>query len=214
MTRHASLEAVLGAAQPPEVVNRLEDYAAELLRWNQSINLIGRSTEGDLWERHVLEGAAVCRHAPSNVALWVDIGSGGGVPGMVVAIVLAHAQPGARVHLIESDRRKSAFLTATAAKLKLDLGVIAARSEDVPPKGADVVSARALAPLPELCRHAARHLGRGGLALFPKGRNFQTEIDQMPAEATANITVHPMPGSDASVILEVRAAAFAAKGAQ
>lgn len=160
-----------------ETREKLEKFSALLTKWTGKINLIGPSTVSDVWSRHILDSVQIYKLAPRNWKTWVDLGSGGGLPGIVVA-VLASEDDGKDVTLVESDVRKCAFLrtalreTATAGK------VVNARIEDCDPMGADVLSARALAPLPRLMEFADRHLGPGGVALFSKGQKASNEIDE------------------------------------
>ena len=112
----------------------------------------------------------------------MKVGSGGGFPALVIAILAAGRRPELRFTLIESDQRKSAFLRTVSRETSLNVEVIAARVEDILPLGADVVSARALAPLTELLEYAERHLARGGVSIFPKGRNHEAEL----SDALAN----------------------------
>ncbi|GAB4381915.1 16S rRNA (guanine(527)-N(7))-methyltransferase RsmG [Albidovulum sp.] len=159
-----------------ETLDRLEALAALLTRWNPRINLVSARTLPQLWTRHFLDSAQLLDLAPPAARHWADLGSGGGFPGLVVAILAAEQRPGLAVTLVESDQRKAAFLQTAARTLGLDLRVVAARIEAVPPLAADILSARALAPLPVLLSHAERHLAAGGTALFPKGASLAREL--------------------------------------
>lgn len=174
-----------------ETLDRLKAYAEALARWNKSINLVAPSTIADLWDRHIVDSAQLMDLAPSSARRWVDLGSGGGLPGMVCAILAAECIPDCEFTLIESDRRKSAFLMATAQTLGLKLTVLAKRVEEVPPLAADIVSARALAPLPQLLGLVARHLHCDGVALLPKGKTYEQEL--AAASAGWHFTVTTMP---------------------
>lgn len=155
---------------------RLESYAELLSKWNSRINLVAPNTLKTLWERHFLDSAQLFSLTPANAKIWADFGSGGGFPALVIAILAADRRPELRFTLIESDQRKSAFLRTVSRETSLNVEVIAARVEDILPLGADVVSARALAPLTELLGYAERHLARGGVSIFPKGRNHEAEL--------------------------------------
>lgn len=159
-----------------ETQQRLTDYADALAHWNKSINLVAPSTIAQLWQRHIQDSAQIFALAPKSARLWVDLGSGGGLPGIVCAILAAEHLRDCRFTLVESDKRKAAFLMAVSQKLGLDVAVLAKRIEDVTPLQADVISARALAPLPRLLELAARHLRPDGVALFPKGRSYEQEL--------------------------------------
>ncbi|MBD3678222.1 MAG: 16S rRNA (guanine(527)-N(7))-methyltransferase RsmG [Rhodobacteraceae bacterium] len=158
-----------GADVSRETVARLETYAALLRKWNPAINLVSKSTLDDLWTRHFADSAQILSLSPVQRGHWVDMGSGGGFPGAVVAILAHELAPGLRITCIESDQRKATFLRTVARETSVDFEVISQRIEEVPPQNADIVSARALAPLPLLLEFAERHLKSGGTAVFHKG---------------------------------------------
>lgn len=161
-----------------ETSERLARFEALIRKWNPAINLVARSTLDDLRTRHFLDSAQIFDLAPITVRHWVDIGSGGGFPGMIVAILAADERPDLSVTLVESDRRKAAFLASAARELEVSVNVVPARAEAIPPLQADILSARAVAPLDMLLAHAGRHLSPGGTAIFPKGANHRAELDQ------------------------------------
>jgi len=164
-----------------ETSRRLEIYAALVQKWNPRINLVSRKSLDDLWERHIVDSIQVFRNAP-KASHWVDLGSGGGFPGIVAAILAIEDMPEARFTLIESDQRKSAFLRTAARETGANCTVIAKRIEAVDPQNADVLSARALADLSVLLEFAERHLAPGGTALFPKGATWKKELDAARAQ--------------------------------
>lgn len=156
-----------------ETVERLDAYAALLRKWQERINLVSRTTLGELWHRHFLDSAQLYRLMPENTRVLVDLGSGAGFPGLVLAILGV-----AQVHLIESDQRKAAFLREAARLTNAPVTVHPQRIEKVPPFPADVVSARALAALADLLPLAAPFVGVTGVCLFPKGQSWQEELTQ------------------------------------
>lgn len=170
------VEKVAGLNVSRETIAALRTLEAEVRRWTPTINLVSRNSLGALWDRHIADSAQIFRACPPDAICWVDLGSGGGFPGLVVAILAHELRPQLRVTLVESDQRKAEFLRQTARKLGLDVDVQARRIESLPPQGADVVSARALAPLEELLDLAFPHLKPGGTALFPKGARHAEEI--------------------------------------
>jgi 16S rRNA (guanine527-N7)-methyltransferase len=174
-------------------LDRLRRHVAELVRWNKAINLVAASTLPDAWERHVSDSAQLVPLAPANPSHWVDLGSGAGFPGLVVAIILAETSPETRVTLVESDRRKATFLREVARAAGLATTIIAERIETTTPLGADVVSARALAPLDALIPLAARHMATDGTALFPKGARADKELAS--AAATWSFSVERLPST-------------------
>ncbi len=167
---------LLGLDVSRETCGRLELYESLLKKWNPEINLVSRATLGEIWTRHFADSAQLLFCAPETARHWVDLGSGGGFPGLVVAILARELRPGLSVTLVESDLRKCTFLREVARQTGTPVTVLAERAESLPPLDADVVSARALAPLRDLLRLAARHLKPGGTALFPKGANHDSEL--------------------------------------
>ncbi len=161
-----------------ETLERLNAYAGLLRQWNPRINLVSRATLDDLWSRHFVDSAQVFELAPNTARHWADLGSGGGFPGLVVAIIAAEKRPGLRVTLVESDKRKAVFLRTVAQQTGIDVTVVAERIENIDPLNADVLSARALAPLSALLGYAERHLAPGGTALFLKGSGWRVEIKE------------------------------------
>ncbi|PPB82656.1 16S rRNA (guanine527-N7)-methyltransferase [Albidovulum inexpectatum] len=161
-----------------ETFERLRRYEDLLRKWTSRINLIGRSTITEIQERHIRDSIQVFDSVPDATGNWVDLGSGAGLPGMIVAILAVDERPDLKVTLVEADLRKSAFLATVARELGLDLRIEAQRIENIAPLGADVLSARALAPLPKLLEFAQRHMAPDGVAVFPKGARWQEELRQ------------------------------------
>ena len=161
-----------------ETTERLQIYSDLLQSWTKKINLIAPSTVPDLRRRHIEDSTQLFPLAQKGWKKWADLGSGGGLPGIVIAILAAEAELGREVILVESDARKCAFLRAALRETGVPGQVVQARVEELSPLMADVVSARALAPLKKLIGYARPHLNPGGTALFPKGRQAQAEIDE------------------------------------
>ena len=155
-----------------ETLQKLEHYADEVSRWNATINLVSKSSMTGIWQRHIIDSAQIyCLASPQQ--RWVDLGSGGGFPGIVMAIMGA-----ADMTLVESDQRKATFLREIARQLALPVKVLATRLEAVAPLSAETVTARALASLTDLLTHATPHLAPTARGIFPKGRGFGAEIQQ------------------------------------
>ena len=160
-------------------VTRLHLYVDLLQRWQRTINLVAPSTLPDAWSRHVIDSLQVQAAVP-DARRWLDLGSGGGFPGLVTAILLAE-QPGAAVHLVESDKRKAAFLRTVSRETGAPATIHAERIEhftawfDEP---LDAVSARGLAPLAELVSYAEKYLLRGAVGVFPKGQAAEAELTE------------------------------------
>jgi 16S rRNA (guanine527-N7)-methyltransferase len=186
-----------------ETMDALSLYYKLLVKWNNSINLVAKSTLGDAWHRHFVDSAQLWSLAPARARSWVDIGSGGGFPGMVVAILAAEQRPDMVVTLVESDQRKATFLGAVARELRLSPQILAVRAELHPPLGADVLSARALASLDKLLEYSERHLAPTGIALFPKGEAAQAELDIARSRWRFSLQVHRSLTDPAAAILAI-----------
>lgn len=152
-------------------IERLSAYLTVLRRWQRRINLVGASTLVDPWRRHVLDSAQLAPLLPSGRPRLIDLGSGAGFPGLVLAILTP-----ARVVLVESDARKCAFLFEAARVTGASVDIANARIESLPPAAYDIVSARALAPLRKLLQYASKLLAANGSCLFLEGRSWRDEL--------------------------------------
>jgi len=190
-----------------ETHQRLTLYAELLRQWTARINLVARSTLPDLWTRHFADSAQLYRLAPHPVDHWVDLGSGGGFPGLVIAILGMEAGSPARVTLVESDMRKAAFLATVIRQTGAPATVIARRAETLKPLGADVLSARALASLPVLLGHAERHLAPSGTALFPKGVSWEKECVAARDKWKFDARVATSETDDGAVVMSIKGVA-------
>jgi 16S rRNA (guanine527-N7)-methyltransferase len=157
---------------PRETRERLERYAELVLAENARQNLIAASTEADFWNRHILDSLQLLDLAPSAPRLWLDIGSGAGLPGLVIALASAH-----RVILAEPRRRRAEFLARCCEQLGLDDVVIEQRRVETLHISADVVSARAVASLDTLFGWAATIGSGDALMILPRGANAVSELD-------------------------------------
>ncbi len=190
-------------AAGPQTLARLETLVALLRKWNPAINLVAPSTLADAWNRHIVDSARLADLVPAPPH-WADLGSGAGFPGLVVAILLQERSPETRVTLVESDGRKAAFLRTAAQTAGASATVLNARIEAAPPLEAQVVSARALAPLHRLLPLAQRHLAPGGTCLFPKGARVAEELASVAGTWSFGLVRHPSPGPDGGEVLEIR----------
>lgn len=174
-----------------ETEQRLIDYEALIRRWNPRINLVAASTLADLRARHIDDSLQVARLVRPDSGLWADLGSGGGLPGLVLAI--AFADTPTRFVLVESDQRKATFLRTAVRELGLvHAEVTSARIESIQPLNAGYISARALAPLPRLMAYLEKHLaGDDGQAWLMKGQNWQSEVDE--ARKSWHFSAEPYP---------------------
>jgi 16S rRNA (guanine527-N7)-methyltransferase len=170
----AELQA-LGVDVPRGTMAALEAYATLLVKWQKAINLVAGNSLPDLWRRHMLDSAQLVPLLPPDDGIITDLGSGAGFPGLVLAILTERP-----VHLVESDQRKSAFLgevaraTGVAGRLQIHTG----RIEATKPWPSGIVTARALAPLPELLEWAAPFFAPETVCLFLKGAKADDELTQ------------------------------------
>jgi 16S rRNA (guanine527-N7)-methyltransferase len=175
-----------------ETEERLDRFVELLLTWQKTTHLISPSTIPTLWTRHVADSLQLLDLAP-NARLWVDLGSGGGFPGLVIACALAETV-GAQVHLVESNARKAAFLREAARVTDAPAIVQAMRIEKYVANSAaipDVLTARALLPFKSLLDNSFSVLSRGTLGLFPKGQNVGTELTQAAKYWNIDYTLAP-----------------------
>lgn len=187
-----------------ETLERLNRLESLLVKWNPAINLVSRASLPAAWDRHILDSAQLFGLITDDAQHWVDIGSGGGFPGLVIACLAADLRPHLAITLIESDHRKCTFLRQAAVDLGITPKVLTTRIEMAPPQNADILSARALSALPNLLTYAQRHLSPQGLALFPKGATWQEEVDHARKEWHFDLTVHPSQTDPNAVILAVK----------
>jgi 16S rRNA (guanine(527)-N(7))-methyltransferase RsmG len=182
-----------------ETEAKLRDYLALLLRWNARINLVADRDPDSLWQRHVLDSLQLLPLLPDIEGPLVDLGSGAGFPGLMLA-----AATGRPTHLVEADRRKAAFLNEAVRVLGLAGTTIhPSRIEATTLPQAAILTARALAPLPDLLAHARRLLRLGGVALFPKGRTADQELTAAAAGWTMRIERFPSRTEPSATILRL-----------
>ncbi|RWD30875.1 16S rRNA (guanine(527)-N(7))-methyltransferase RsmG [Mesorhizobium sp.] len=201
----AAWESLEKAAGPVsrETFERLVAFEQVFLKWNRSINLAAPSTLDDVWRRHLLDSAQLARIEP-KARRWVDLGSGGGFPGLVLGFLLAERE-GASIDLVESNRKKASFLQAVIGQFDLPARVVARRIDDsyslVPEP--EIVTARALAALPALLDLAAPWLTKGARALFHKGRDYRAEVEESTHRWAFDLVEHPSMTDPHGVILEI-----------
>ena len=191
-----------------ETLARLEAHLALLRAWQPRINLVGEATLDDPWRRHMLDSAQLLDLAPARsegpARRWVDLGSGAGFPGMVLAILGA-----GEVHLVESDRRKAAFLAESARRTGARATIHNRRAEELDPFAADVVTARALAPLARLLALAWPFIAQHTVCLFPKGRNVEKELTEARKNWTMSVEYLASRSDPSGTILRLRRVANA-----
>lgn len=185
-----------------ETSERLQIYEALLTRWNPSINLVSPSTLPDLATRHIEDCLQVAAFADGKTGRWVDLGSGGGLPGLVLA--MSNEDPELNFTLVESDQRKAAFLRSVVRETGLtNVTVLSQRIESLPSLNADYVSARALASLKQLMAYLALHLAPCGKAFLMKGVHWKEEVEDARKGWDFNYIAHPSRTQEGAAILEV-----------
>ena len=187
-----------------ETFLRLKEYEKLLFKWNAKINLVSRSTLDNFWNRHVLDSAQFLSSVSEKAGKWVDLGSGGGLPGLVVAILSDEIEPVNKLFLVEADVRKAVFLKTVCRELGLKVEVYNNRIEELPSMSANIVSARALAPLKTLCLYAKNHLEKDGVAVFAKGENWKAELDEAQKKWIFNYEAVKSTLHEGSVVLVLR----------
>jgi len=190
-----------------ETLARLDEFVTLLLKWQSTTNLVAPSTLGHVWSRHIADSLQLLTLAP-EARVWLDLGSGGGFPGVVLANALADL-PGARVHLVESNAKKAAFLREAARALMLPALVHATRIEEFIHRhsgSVDIITARALAPLADLLAYAEPVLKTGAQGLFPKGQDVEAELTEASKYWRIEATLAPsLTSPDARIVVVRRA---------
>lgn len=185
-----------------ETEARLREYESLIRRWNPRINLIAPSTLRELRTRHIDDCLQIMRYAAPSEGLWADLGSGGGLPGLVLAIAFADCRT--RFLMVESDQRKATFLRTVIRELSLsNASVLNSRIETIDPLKAAYISARALAPLPRLMPYLEKHLANDGQAWLMKGEQWQTELEQARSAWQFSVENHPSTTQSGAAILKI-----------
>jgi 16S rRNA (guanine527-N7)-methyltransferase len=186
-----------------ETLGRLKLYASMLEDWNARHNLVSRASMADLWRRHFWDSAQLASLIPPSARSLVDLGSGAGFPGLVLAELL-RGRADFRIVLYEATAKKCRFLEAVAERLKLSATIRQCRIEDAGPETFDVVTARACAPLPKLLSYAQRFWGKDTVALLSKGQNVAGELTEARKSWRMALQEHPSQSDTSGVILEIR----------
>ena len=186
-----------------ETQERLACYEHLLRRWNQSINLVSPRSLEQFRSRHLLDSLQLLQLIPDTAETWVDLGSGGGLPALPIAIVATEKIPHLHLTLVESDRRKAVFLETVIRETGITSKVLVSRAEHLPPLHADVVSARALAELGTLVKLLYTHGHGSSIGLFPKGRSVDAELGQIEGMWKFNLETVASRTDPTGVILKI-----------
>ena len=195
----AAFAAATGAG--PQAIADLERYRSYLAEWNEKMNLVGPATLDVFWSRHAWDSAQILPLAPDALT-WADLGTGAGLPGIVLAI-MGKDRPGFHVHLVDSLTKRCRFLTEVVDGLKLPATVHNSRAEDLS-LTVDIVTARACAPLTRLMGYAQPYLKRGATALFLKGQDVASELEDAASNWDFDADVLPSLSDSRGKIVRVR----------
>lgn len=200
---HQMLEKLTGNIVSRETIDKLSLYADLLVKWQNTINLVSNSTLPQLWERHIIDSAQIIPMLPKQdegkQLKIIDMGSGGGFPGLVLVLMTAH-----EVHLVESDTRKAAFLRTVIRETGSNAQVHATRVESLPFMQADVITARALAPLQKLLELCLKQHHAELTCLFLKGRSARSEKEELTGWSQLMITAQASITDQDSQILKLQ----------
>ena len=186
-----------------ETMAKLDLYVGLLQKWSTAINLLGPTESEYLWERHISDCGQLIDHVPSSARSWLDLGSGAGLPGLVVAILAAGRSRCMSFDLVDSDQRKAAFLREAGRQTDAPVTIIAERTEDIAPKTYDIVSARAFAPLRRLLKHARPFAHVGTHLLLLKGRAVKAELTDAKEDWILDAELLPSVSDPEGAILRV-----------
>ena len=186
-----------------ETIERLRVFEQLAQKWTKKINLVSANDVSQIWERHIVDSVQIYDLAP-NEGDWLDIGSGGGFPGLVAAIIAKEKSPERSFVLVDSDQRKCAFLRTVSRELGLKVQVFAERVEKMEPKDVNVLSARALDDLNGLLSHMERHVSNSGIALFPKGTRWKKEHEDARKHWSYTLEVIKSETNPEATILKIK----------
>ena len=161
-----------------ETLKCFYEYKTLLSKWNEKINLVSKNTLVDIWERHFLDSGQIIKHVEASGKRWVDVGSGAGFPGLVVALLLRDREIDCNLVLVEKNPKKGFFLNEVIRKLNLNVEVVNDNIYTLEPLNADILTARAFSELNNLIEISFRHRKKEGLCLFLKGENYGFELDK------------------------------------
>ena len=165
-----------GLSVSSETLQRLYSYEMMVSRWNPTINLVSKTSLKDLWGRHIVDSSQIYSCAQPMAGLWLDLGSGGGFPGVVIAIIAKELSPKLEIVLVESDTRKCIFLRSVIRELGIGARVENSRIEAFELSNVSFLSARALANMNGLCGFAEKFVSRETICFFPKGEFYEKEV--------------------------------------
>ena len=182
-----------------ETISQFQEYLELLKKWQPRINLVANSTLANAWQRHIFDSAQLAAFYPLNTKYILDVGSGAGFPGLVLAIM-----GGVQVDLVESDHRKAIFLSTVIRSLGLTAKVHNQRIETLPNLAPDIITARALAPVPKLLKLIENQLTSNNVCLFLKGVSVEDELTNLQSYSNMTAITYPSRSGPDGVVLEMK----------
>ncbi|MDO5756420.1 MAG: 16S rRNA (guanine(527)-N(7))-methyltransferase RsmG [Rhodobacterales bacterium] len=186
-----------------ETIERLKVFEQVVKKWTRKINLVSRADRDFIWDRHIRDSMQILDAAPIKFQHWLDLGSGGGFPGIVVAIASVENRNAGKITLVESDKRKAVFLQEALRETGCRATIVNERIENISDQKADVVSARALANLTALIDLAKPHMTAAAVGVFPKGERWQEELGAARKKWSFDCTAHPSRLNPKAAILKI-----------
>ncbi len=187
-----------------ETIQKMKDFAELLRDWNTKMNLVSKNSMENVWERHIFDSLQLADYLPKNTEYLVDIGSGAGFPGVVLAIYMQEKIPAAKVTLVESITKKTVYLNDACSKLDLkNVKIENNRVENIVFKHVDVITARAVASLDVLFGYASKIVGNDTKMLFLKGRSYTEEENTAKQKWRYTAITHPNKYDDSGVVMEI-----------
>lgn len=186
-----------------ETYEKLKNYQALVLEWNSKFNLISKSTETTIWERHIVDSLQLIKYITNEDKILLDLGSGAGFPGVVLAIACQEIYPDLQINLVESIGKKTAFLRAVNEQLNLNMEIHQERIEKLNIGKVDVITSRALAALPKLLDYAKPFCKKETRLILPKGENWSLENDEALMKWLYKYEVYNSDTSDVGKILRI-----------
>lgn len=186
-----------------ETYEKLKNYQALVLEWNSKFNLISKSTEATIWERHIVDSLQLIKYITNEDKILLDLGSGAGFPGVVLAIACQEIYPDLQINLVESIGKKTTFLRAVNEQLNLNMEIHQERIEKLNIGKVDVITSRALAALPKLLDYAKPFCKKETRLILPKGENWSLENDEALMKWLYKYEVYNSDTSDVGKILRI-----------
>jgi 16S rRNA (guanine527-N7)-methyltransferase len=191
-----------------ETTDLLKNYVKILQMWNTKINLVSKDSIKDVWFRHILDSAQLFKFVNSDIKKWLDLGSGAGFPGLVIAILAKDKFPDLSMTLIESDKRKCVFLSEVVRELQLSVKIFPKRIQDCPQQNADIISARALSKLEKLFHYFVYHGKKDCKGLFLKGKSVRNELSLVNNIDVFKVKLGPSTVDKTGYLVEVENRVF------